>query len=127
MIAAGFIQSSQVINLKFRFGDHRKNQTLSFSSIIPDIIDELDLNESFFVERIAEKWPEYVGSILSSHSLPDRIFNNILFIRVDHSTFSNELSLHQGIILKKIKDDFGSGYINAIRFEVKKSRWSKNK
>lgn len=127
MTTAGFIQDDQVINLKFRFGDNRKNQTLSFSSIIPDIIDELELNESFFIERIAEKWPEYVGSILSSHSLPDRIFNNILFIRVDHSAYANELSLHQGIILKKIKDDFGSGYINAIRFEVKKSRWNNKK
>lgn len=113
--------------MKFRFGDNRKNKTLSFSSIITDIIDELDLNESFFIERIAEKWPEYVGSILSSHSLPDRIFSNILFIKVDHSAFANELSMHQSIILKKIKDDFGSGYINAVRFEVKKSRWNKNK
>lgn len=113
--------------MKFRFGDHRKNQTISFSNIIPDIIDELDLNESFFIERVAEKWPEYVGNILSSHSQPDRIFKNILFIRVDHSAYANELSMHQGIILKKIKDDFGSGYINAVRFEVKKSRWSRNR
>ncbi len=111
--------------MKFRFGDIRKNQTLSFNNIIPDIIDELDLNESFFLERIAEKWPEYVGNILSSHSTPDRIFSNILFIRVDHSAYSNELSMHQDRILRKIKDDFGSGFINAIRFEVRKSRWSK--
>ena len=111
--------------MKFRFGDTRKNQTLSFNNIIPDIIDELDLNESFFLERIAEKWPEYVGNILSSHSTPDRIFSNILFIRVDHSAYSNELSMHQDRILRKIKDDFGSGFINAIRFEVRKSRWSK--
>mgnify|MGYP002349273556 FL=1 len=113
--------------MKFRFGDIRKNQTLSFSNIVPDIIDELDLNESFFLERIAEKWPEYVGKILSSHSTPDRIFKNILFIRVDHSAYSNDLSMHQNQILKKIKDDFGPEYINAIRFEVQKSRWSKNK
>ncbi len=113
--------------MKFRFGDVRKNQTISFSNIIPDIIDELDLKESFFLERIVEKWPLYVGSILSSHSLPDRIFKNILFIRVDHSAYANELSLHQGNILKKVKEDFGSGFINAIRFEVKKSRWNKNK
>ncbi len=112
--------------MKFRFGDTRKKQTLSFSNIIPDIIDELDLNDSFFLERISENWPEYVGTILSSHSTPDRIFRNILFIRVDHSAYSNELSMHQNRILKKIKDDFGSGYINAIRFEVRKSRWSKN-
>ena len=113
--------------MKFRFGDDRKNHTVSFSNIIPDIIDELELKESFFMERLAERWPENVGNILSTHSFPDRVFSNILFIRVDHSVYANELSMHQGFILKKVKEDFGSGYINAIRFEVKKSRWSRNK
>ncbi|HOP61765.1 MAG TPA: DUF721 domain-containing protein [Spirochaetota bacterium] len=113
--------------MKFRFGDKRKKNTVSFSNLVSDIIDDLDLNESFFMERLRERWPEYVGNILSTHSFPDRIFSNILFIRVDHSVYANELSMHQGFILKKVKEDFGSGYINAIRFEVKKSRWNRNK
>lgn len=113
--------------MKFRFGDQRRNQLTPFSGIIPDLIEEFDLNDSFLMEALAEKWSQYVGNILSSHSCPDRIFKKTLFVKVDHSVYSNELSLHQGNIIKKIKDDFGSDFIKAIRFEVKKSRWNKNR
>ena len=113
--------------MKFRFGDKRKNQVTSFSGIIPDLMEEFNLDESYLIETLAEKWPQYVGSILSTHSSPDRMFKKILFVKVDHSAYSNELSLHQNNILKKIKDDFGSDFINSIRFEIKKSRWNKNR
>jgi len=119
--------SKQVLFLKFRFGDQRRNQVISFSGIIPDLMEEFNLNDSFLIETLAEKWSQYVGNILSSHSSPDRIFKKILFIKVDHSAYSNELSMHQDNIVKKIKDDFGSDFINSIRFEVKKSRWNKNR
>ncbi|HQO40700.1 MAG TPA: DUF721 domain-containing protein [Spirochaetota bacterium] len=112
--------------MKFRIGCERNNRTILFSDILPDVIDELNAGDSFFIENIRDKWESYVGKILSAHSNPDRMFRKILFVKADHSAYANELSLHSGNILNKLKNDFGPHLITAVRFEVvKKSRYRK--
>lgn len=113
--------------MKFRFGSERKNKVVTFSSIMPDLMDELDIKDSFIVEELKDRWPVYVGSILASHSFPERIFNRTLCINVDHSVYAGELSLYTGNILKKIKNDYGDNLIKFVKFEVKKSRWRTSK
>ena len=112
--------------MKFRLGSERNNRTLSFSDILPDVIDDLNLQETLFIENIRDKWESYVGRILSAHSKPDRLFRKILFVKVDHSVYANELSLHSGNILNKLKADFGPQVIESVRFEIiKKNRYGK--
>lgn len=121
-----FKQRELTVLMKFRVGSERNNRILSFTDILPDVIDDLNLQDTFFIENIRSKWQEYVGTTLSAHSTPDRLFKRILFVKVDHSAYSNELSLHSGNILNKIKADFGPQLINTVRFElVKKSRYRK--
>ncbi len=111
--------------MKFRIGDERKNQTMAFNSIMPDIINDLDLGDTFFIENLRSKWEAYVGTILSVHSFPERIFRKTLFVTVDHPVYSNDLSLHSDRILSSIKNDFGSEFIFNIKFELKKNRYRK--
>lgn len=113
--------------MKFRLGNNRKKQVVSFSSILPDVIEDLDLEDSFVIENLREKWPLYTGAVISAHSQPGRIFNKTLFVTVDHSIYANELSLLKGGILKKICNDFGSDFIRNIKFEVKMIKWKVNK
>jgi hypothetical protein len=113
--------------LKFRVGDNRKKKVISFSSILPDVIEDLDLEESFIIENLREKWPIYTGSVISAHSQPGRIFKKVLFVTVDHSIYANELSLLKGNILKKICNDFGNDFIKNIKFEIKMIKWKVNK
>ena len=109
--------------MKFRFGEDRRKGLVSFCNLVTDLIDELEIKDSFIIEELKAKWPSYVGNILSTHSFPERIFNKNLFINVDHSVYAGELSIHSGEILKKIKKDYGENFIKAVKFEVKKSRW----
>lgn len=109
--------------MNFRLGEDRKNKTIQFSNLISDLVDDLELKDSFIIVGLKEKWPFYVGNILSSHSFPDRIYNSFLFINVDHSAYAGELSIHAADILRKIKSDFGDTLIKSIKFEIKKSRW----
>ena len=109
--------------MKFRFGENRKNKLITFGNIVPDLMEDLDIKDSFIIDQLKEKWPFYVGNILSTHSFPDRIFNRYLFINVDHSAYAGELSIHMIDILKKIKNDYGDNFVKSIKFEVKKSRW----
>lgn len=112
--------------MRFRIKEERKKEMLTFESILPEIIDDLKLEESFFITSLKEKWESYVGKTLSVHSVPDRIFKKTLFVSVDHSAYSNELSLHSTAILKKIGDDFGPEFLYNIRFEIiKKGRYRK--
>ena len=66
-----------------------------------------------------------VGDIIATHSLPDRIFKKILFIYVDHSVYSNELSLMRDLIIKGINDKLGFEVISNIKIEVKRLNWKK--
>lgn len=109
--------------MKFRFGEDRKKRMVTFSSLVPELMEDLDIKESFFISQLKEKWPFYVGKILSTHSFPDRIFNKILFINVDHSAYAGELSIHAADIQKQIQNDFGENLIKSVKFEIKKSRW----
>ncbi len=109
--------------MKFRFGENRKNTIITFGNIVAELMEDLDIKDSFIIQQLKEKWPTYVGNILSTHSFPDRIFNRYLFINVDHSAYAGELSIHTADILKKIKNDYGDNFIKAIKFEVKKSKW----
>lgn len=112
--------------MKFRTGSQRNNRILSFSDILPDVIDDLNIEDTFIIENIKNKWESYVGVTLSTHSIPDRLFRKILFVKVDHSAYANELSLHSGNILNKLRTDFGPQLIDSVRFElVKKSRYRK--
>ncbi len=109
--------------MKFRFGENRKNKLVTFGNIVPELMEDLEIKDSFIIEEMKDKWPSYVGKILSAHSFPERIFNKFLFINVDHSAYAGELSIHSVEILKKIKNDYGDNFIKTIKFEVKKSRW----
>lgn len=109
--------------MKFRIGNNRKEKILSFSSILPDVIEDLEIKDSFVIENLREKWPVYTGKTISAHSQPERIFKKVLFISVDHSIYANELSLLKSGILKKIKSDFGDDFIVNLKFEIKMIKW----
>ena len=112
--------------MKFRFGEERIKRLVSFGSLVSDLMEDLEIKDSFIIEDLKSKWPSYVGNILSTHSFPERIFSKNLFINVDHSEYACELSMHSGEILKKIKKDYGENFIKAVKFELKKSRWRKS-
>jgi hypothetical protein len=76
------------------------------------------------MEKLRTIWNNLTGDIISTHSMPDRVFKHILFISVDHSIFANELSLMKNDILKGINIEFGFEAIKDIRISTKRLDWS---
>jgi hypothetical protein len=113
------------VEMKFKIGSLRKFGTVSFRNIFPEIIKEYQLEKLYTVENLALQWPGIVGEILSSHSLPDRIFKGILFIAVDHSMYANEIILMKDEILRKVGEESGSSFIRTIKTEVKRINWNR--
>lgn len=111
--------------MKFRLKQERQAKTLSINSTISLILEEYGLRESMIIGKITSDWKELVGELIAAHSIPDRIFKNILFISVDHSVYSNEIHFMKDLILKNVNERFGSKVIKDVKPEIKKLDWQK--
>ncbi len=109
--------------MKFRIGNKRKNGTLTFKDILPDIIQEYDMEKSFTIELLTSKWYSIVGDIISTHSMPDRLFKNILYVAADHSVYAGEIAVIKEDIMGLINKMFPHLSLKDIRIEIKPLRW----
>ena len=109
--------------MKFKFGDKRKNGINSFEKILPDIIHEYELEKSFTIEELISKWRTVVGDIISTHSKPDKIYKNFLFIAVDHAVYANEIMMMKDTIITKINREFPIAIVTDFKIEIKNIRW----
>ncbi len=110
--------------MKFRFNTKRSKKITNIESLIPDIVSEFNIKDSFIIENIRSEWNNFVGEILSSHSIPDRIFKNILFITTDHSVYANELTMMKESILQQIREKVPAASVNTIKMEIKRLQWN---
>jgi len=106
--------------MKFKIGDNRKKKIHQFGSVFEEIIKELNINEKLIIEQIKKKWPDLVGQIISSHSVPDRIFKKTLFVNVDHSVYSNELNFMKDLLISAINNEIKKELIFNIRTKIVK-------
>ena len=109
--------------MRFRIGEKRKNGIFSFDAILQDIVHEFDIDKSFTIEELLSQWYAIVGEILSTHSKPDRIYQKILFVAVDHSVYGNELVLMKDAIIQKINTEFSYRAIKELKVEIKRIQW----
>lgn len=109
--------------MKFRVGNKRKNGTLTFGDILPDIIHEFDMEKSFTIELLTSQWCSIVGDIISTHSKPDRLFKNILYIAADHSVYAGEIAVIKEDVMRLINNTFPHLSLRDIRIEIKPLRW----
>ncbi|PKL38982.1 MAG: hypothetical protein CVV44_08930 [Spirochaetae bacterium HGW-Spirochaetae-1] len=109
--------------MKFRIGSKRTRKMVGFEGLLPDIISELNIEDSFIVESLKVQWESIVGNILATHSMPDRIFKKILFIAVDHSVYANELIMMKDAIMNKIRETTAGDIIYTIKVEIKRLKW----
>ncbi len=111
--------------MRFKFRKERQGKTVSINSTLSLILEEFGLRDILIIDKLRLKWRNIVGELMAAHSIPDRIFKNILFIAVDHPVYSNEISLMKDIIIKQINKEYDSAVIKDIRMETKKLDWQK--
>ncbi len=96
---------------------------IAFGAILADIIDEFNIEKSFTTELVASQWYSIVGDIISTHSKPDRIYKNILYIAADHSVYAGEIATRKEEIIRIINGEFPHISLKDIRIEIKAIRW----
>ena len=110
------------MNFKINNGG-RKGCLLDFNDIMKDIVKELNVEDDFLIILLRNNWEKITGGIMSTHSIPDRIFKDILFVSVDHPIYANEIVMMKKNILQKIDDIIGHNIIKTVKAEVKRLKW----
>jgi predicted nucleic acid-binding Zn ribbon protein len=113
--------------MKFRTGRNRTGKITGISGLLPDIIRDLNIEDQFIMEMLRENWVKISGEIMASHSIPDRIFKNMLFVAVDHPVFANELMMMKSSLLMRVDETIGKGMVKALKVEIKRLNWNLHK
>ena len=106
--------------MRFRTDEERKGFS-SIRDIIPDIVNELDLQNPFYVGIIKEKWELIAGSILSTHSVPVKKNGRVLVVEADHPVFANDLTMMKKMLLEKIRSICGNQDVDDIKVIIGKT------
>ncbi len=94
--------------MRFNFKEKRIKKTKDFDSIFSLFLDEFNIKNEINIEKVKQSWGTIIGPLLASHSTPESFNNNVLYIMVDHSVFSNDIIMMKGEIIKKINSMFSS-------------------
>lgn len=100
--------------MKFRINEKRFSKIIDFSEVSKNVFKEYKLENKFSIEYVKMNWDKIVGELMKDHSNPEYLKNGILYIKVDHPIYANEIKLLSNVIIKKIKNECGE-YIKSIK------------
>jgi len=109
--------------MKFRIGNSRKSKTLSFQGLLPELLDQLNIRESYLIGEIRSAWPAITSTIMATHSIPDRIMDKVLVVSVDHPAYASELVLMKDHVIRIIGERFGNDIISSLKIETRRLNW----
>lgn len=76
--------------------------------VIGNVLDDLGLEGTSAVLRIAERWEGIVGAEVARHCQPSRLRGTVLEATVDTSVWCQQLQLRQREILAALRREFGA-------------------
>src|SRR4030067_1045884 len=80
------------------------------------LFEELGIDKKVKSYRVIELWPQIVGEKIDKISKPDRVFENVLYVKVKSMPWRTELLFQKAKILSIIEQIIGIDVINDIRF-----------
>jgi len=84
--------------------------------ILADVLRDLGLSKKLSEQRAVVEWNDIVGRRVAEHARALRVDNGRLFVEVDSSVWSQELTLMKRNILRQINDRIGRKAIDNIHF-----------
>ncbi|HEY5894524.1 MAG TPA: DUF721 domain-containing protein [Chthoniobacterales bacterium] len=101
------------------YTEPRPDRSVPLSATLVALMKKLGLAERLCQEEIMKEWSALVGDFLAAHSVPDRIRDRVLIVRVIQPTLLYELDRHwKPQILAKLKEKYGVKVIKDIRFRA---------
>jgi predicted nucleic acid-binding Zn ribbon protein len=87
--------------------------------LLPSILKQLGLEKRFKEQHVLTLWPSVVGDELASRTKATKIDRGVLYVRVDHGAWLQELHFIEEAIIKKFRILEPGVTINKIRFSSK--------
>jgi len=109
--------------VKFNIRQNRASRVIRVKNALAEALSECRIDTPLLITSLQDNWNKIVNVIIASHSRPERIFKNVLYIAADHPAYSNEIVLMKSMILKRLNFDFGFNDIKDVRVEVKRLKW----
>ena len=83
---------------------------------IKDFLINTGLENGVKQQKAVIIWPKIVGTKIAENTTAELVDFNVLTIKVNNSTWRNELYLKKDIILKKLNKELGPNTIKELRF-----------
>jgi predicted nucleic acid-binding Zn ribbon protein len=95
------------------------DRTQAVGETLEKVMRQLGLQERLTEVQILSAWKDIVGEWFALHTLPERIRDGILYVRVIQSSIHYELDRNwKPSIIQKLKARFGASRVRDIRFRV---------
>ena len=90
------------------------------ASIVPEAIGRDEVLKAGRAMHYLRQWPEIVGPLLASKSLPERFDHGTVWVAVTSPEWAQELRMHKSVILAKLRNSCGeTDLFKEIRFGVR--------
>ena len=84
--------------------------------VLLKVISDLGLAKKMSEQRAVTEWPDIVGPRVAEHARALRVTGGRLFVEVDSSVWSQELSLMKRRILREVNKRVGREAIEHVHF-----------
>ena len=86
--------------------------------ILPTVLRSIGLDRRLKEQGILAIWPQVVGEDIAARTQPVKIEDGVLYVRVNHSAWMQELHFMEKEILRKLKEAAPNIEVGRIRFSA---------
>ena len=94
-----------------------KQSIKPLGSMLEDLIGSLGIKKKLSEYEAVTQWNAIVGEHIAEVTLPMRITQGVLVVRVRTSTWRNELNMRKQEIIGKVNNTIGADTVKDIRFQ----------
>lgn len=99
-----------------RKGSKTTKNPVPASQAITELMTALGIDKTLRKFTVLTAWSDMVGEQIARVTVPERIENGVLYVRVTTAPWRTELSMKRFEILKKINRAAGADVVKDIRF-----------
>ena len=96
-----------------------KTKMTRIGDVLPAVLRRLGLEQRFKEQAILTLWPDVVGPEIAARTHAAKIDKGVLFIRVDHGAWIQELHFIEKDLIRKLRAAAPGVELNRIRFSAK--------
>ena len=86
-------------------------------AMLEDLIGSLGIQKKLHEYEAVTQWSGIVGGHIAEMTVPVRITQGVLIVRVRTSTWRNELTMRKKEIIEKVNKAIGANTVKDIRFQ----------